>query len=312
MSLQLSSGVTLRPGSVATRDGRGWQRHDRMVALLLLAPAMLYLIVMSIYPTIWSAWLAFQNYLVYQPNKASFAGFDNFTDLFASEVFQQSFRVTLVFSAIAVSIECVLGLAIAVLLDRKMRGANLLRTLLIVPVMISPVGMGLTFRYIFAPTYGLLTYLMQSAGLPTADWTVSTTWALPAVIFIDVWQWTPFVALILLSGMQSVSVEVTEAAELDGLNEWQKLWQIVMPLIRPVVMVVVLIRLIDSIRIFDSVFVVTRGGPGSTTEVFSVLSYVTGFSEGDMGSAAAIAWVTVILVNVLVAIFLRALSKSVA
>jgi multiple sugar transport system permease protein len=312
MDLQLSSAGTLSPGtSSAVRTGGDWRRGDKMVAMLLLAPALLYLIVMSIYPTIWSLWLAFHNYLVYQPNKASFAGFDNFTDLLDSEVFRQSFRVTLAFSAIAVSIECALGLAIAVLLDRKMRGANLLRTLLIVPVMISPVGMGLTFRYIFAPTYGLLTYLMQSVGLPTADWTVSTVWALPAVIFIDVWQWTPFVALILLSGMQSVSVEVTEAAELDGLSEWQKLWRIVMPLIRPVVMVVVLIRLIDSIRMFDLVFVVTRGGPGSTTEVLSVMSYVTGFSEGDMGSAAAIAWVTVVLVNVLVAIFLRALSKSV-
>ncbi len=312
MDLQLSSVMTLSPGmSPAARDRGDWRRRDKMVAMLLLAPALLYLIVMSIYPTIWSLWLAFHNYLVYQPDKASFAGFDNFTDLLDSEVFRQSFRVTLAFSAIAVSIECVLGLAIAVLLDRKMRGANLLRTLLIVPVMISPVGMGLTFRYIFAPTYGLLTYLMQSVGLPTADWTVSTVWALPAVIFIDVWQWTPFVALILLSGMQSVSVEVTEAAELDGLSEWQKLWRIVMPLIRPVVMVVVLIRLIDSIRMFDLVFVVTRGGPGSATEVLSVMSYVTGFSEGDMGSAAAIAWVTVVLVNVLVAIFLRALSKSV-
>lgn len=312
MDLQLSSAVTLSSGtSSAARTGGDWRRGDKMVAVLLLAPALLYLIVMSIYPTIWSLWLAFHNYLVYQPDKASFAGFDNFTDLLDSEVFRQSFRVTLAFSAIAVSIECALGLAIAVLLDRKMRGANLLRTLLIVPVMISPVGMGLTFRYIFAPTYGLLTYLMQSVGLPTADWTVSTVWALPAVIFIDVWQWTPFVALILLSGMQSVSMEVTEAAELDGLSEWQKLWRIVMPLIRPVVMVVVLIRLIDSIRMFDLVFVVTRGGPGSATEVLSVMSYVTGFSEGDMGSAAAIAWVTVVLVNVLVAIFLRALSKSV-
>jgi multiple sugar transport system permease protein len=312
MDPQLSSAVTLSPGtSSAARAGEDWRRGDKMVAMLLLAPALLYLIVMSIYPTIWSLWLAFHNYLVYQPDKASFAGFDNFTDLLDSEVFRQSFRVTLAFSAIAVSIECALGLAIAVLLDRKMRGANLLRTLLIVPVMISPVGMGLTFRYIFAPTYGLLTYLMRSVGLPTADWTVSTVWALPAVIFIDVWQWTPFVALILLSGMQSVSVEVTEAAELDGLSEWQKLWRIVMPLIRPVVMVVVLIRLIDSIRMFDLVFVVTRGGPGSSTEVLSVMSYVTGFSEGDMGSAAAIAWVTVVLVNVLVAIFLRALSKSV-
>jgi multiple sugar transport system permease protein len=296
---------------LSSGGGPGWRRQDRIVAVLLLAPALLYLIVMSVYPTIYSLWLAFHNYMIYRRNNVSFAGFDNFTDLLDSEIFGQSFRVTLVFSAIAVSIECALGLAVAVLLDRKMRGANALRTLLIVPVMISPVGMGLTFRYIFAPTYGLLTYLMQGLGIPTADWTVSTVWALPAVIFVDVWQWTPFVALILLSGMQSVSVEVTEAAELDGLTEWQKLWRIVMPLIRPVVMVIVLIRLIDSIRMFDLVFVVTRGGPGSTTEVLSVLSYITGFVEGDMGTAAAIAWVTVVLVNVLVAIFLRALSRNV-
>ena len=289
-----------------------WQRNEKFVALLLLAPAVLYLFAMSVYPTIFSLWLAFHNYVIYRRDMVSFAGFDNFTDLLDSEVFGQSFRVTVLFSASAVAIEFMLGLAIAVLLDSKMRGANVLRTLLIVPVMISPVGMGLTFRYILAPTYGLLTYLMQSVGIPTADWTVSTTWALPAVVMVDVWQWTPFVTLILLSGMQSVSVEVTEAAELDGLTEWQKLWRIVMPLIRPVVMVVVLIRLIDSIRVFDLVFVLTRGGPASTTEVLSIFSYITGFTEGDMGSASAIAWVMVVFVNILVAIFLRALSKTVA
>jgi multiple sugar transport system permease protein len=280
------------------------------VALLLLAPAVLYLLAMSIYPTIYSLWIAFHNYSLYRRDLVSFSGIDNFTDLLDSDVFKQSFAVTLVFAAAAVVIELVLGFAIAVLLDRKMRGANALRTLLIIPVLISPVAMGLTFRYIFAPSYGLLTYLLRSAHLPTADWTVSVTWALPAVIFADVWQWTPFVALILLSGMQSVSTEVTEAAELDGLSEWQKLWRIVLPLIRPVLVVVVLIRLIDSIRMFDLVFVMTRGGPGSTTEVLSLFSYVTGFASGDMGSASAIAWVTVILVNVLVAIFLRFLSKT--
>ncbi len=289
-----------------------WQRREKLVALLLLAPAVLYLLALSIYPTVYSLWIAFHNYTMYRRDLISFAGFDNFTDLFDSEIFPQSVRVTALFAAIAVSIELALGLAIAVLLDRKMRGANALRTLLIVPVMISPVGMGLTFRYIFAPTYGLLTYLMHGVGIPTADWTVSVAWALPAVIFVDVWQWTPFVALILLSGMQSVSVEVTEAAELDGLSEWQKLWRIVMPLIRPVVMVVVLIRLIDSIRMFDLVYVLTRGGPGSTTEVLSVFSYVTAFNDGDMGSASAIAWITVVFVNILVAIFLRFLSKTVA
>ncbi|MGC2786382.1 MAG: sugar ABC transporter permease [Roseiarcus sp.] len=287
-----------------------WQRRDKLVAMLLLGPAVIYLLALSIYPTIYSLWIAFHNYSLYRRDLVSFSGIDNFTDLLDSDVFKQSFQVTLVFAAAAVLIELLLGLAIAVLLDRKMRGVNALRTLLMIPVLISPVAMGLTFRYIFAPTYGLLTYLLRLVHIPSPDWTVSVAWALPVVIFADVWQWTPFVALILLSGMQSVSTEVTEAAELDGLTEWQKLWRIVLPLIRPVLLVVVLIRLIDSIRMFDLVFVMTRGGPGSTTEVLSLFSYVTGFASGDMGSASAIAWVTVVIVNVLVAIFLRFLSKT--
>jgi multiple sugar transport system permease protein len=287
-----------------------WQRREKLVALLLLGPAVLYLLALSIYPTIYSLWIAFHNYSLYRRDLVSFSGIDNFTDLLDSDVFKQSFQVTLVFAAAAVLIELMLGFAIAVLLDRKMRGVNALRTLLMIPVLISPVAMGLTFRYIFAPTYGLLTYLLRIVHIPSPDWTVSVTWALPVVIFADVWQWTPFVALILLSGMQSVSTEVTEAAELDGLTEWQKLWRIVLPLIRPVLLVVVLIRLIDSIRMFDLVFVMTRGGPGSTTEVLSLFTYVTGFASGDMGSASAIAWVTVVIVNVLVAIFLRFLSKT--
>ena len=288
----------------------GWRQRERWVILLLLGPSILYLLAMSVYPTVYSLWLSVHNYTIYRPDMVSFAGLDNFTELLDKEVFAQSFWVTIRFSLFSVTLEFGLGLAVAVLLDRKMAGIGLLRTLLIVPVLISPVGMGLTFRYILAPTYGLLTYLLQSAGIPTADWMASTTWALPAVILVDVWQWTPFVTLILLSGMQSVSVEVVEAAELDGLTEWQKLWHIVLPLIRPVAMVVVLIRLIDSIRVFDMIFVLTRGGPGTSTEVLSIYSYVTGFTEGDMGSAAALAWVTVAFVNILVFFFLRALART--
>ena len=288
----------------------GWQQRERWVILLLLGPSVLYLLALSVYPTVYSLWLSVHNYTIYRPDMVSFAGLDNFAELLDKEVFAQSFWDTILFSLFSVTLEFGLGLAVAVLLDRKMAGIGLLRTLLIVPVLISPVGMGLTFRYILAPTYGLLTYLLQSAGIPTADWMASTTWALPAVILVDVWQWTPFVTLILLSGMQSVSVEVVEAAELDGLTEWQKLWHIVLPLIRPVALVVLLIRLIDSIRVFDMIFVLTRGGPGTSTEVLSIYSYVTGFTEGDMGSAAALAWVTVAFVNILVFFFLRALART--
>lgn len=287
-----------------------WQRKERVVAFLLLAPSVVYLFAMAVYPTAYSLWLAFQNYTIYRPDLVDFAGLDNFRALWDDEVFWKSMRVTLTFAASAVTIELVLGFAVAVLLDREMLGIGVLRTLLIVPVLISPVGMGLTWRYIFAPSYGLLNYGLQGVGLPPVDWIVSTTWALPMTVLVDVWQWTPFVTLILLSGMQSVPVEVVEAAALDGLSEWQKLWRIVIPLIRPVIAVVVLIRLIDAIRTFDLIFVLTRGGPGSSTEIVSIYSYITGFTSGDMGSAAAIAWITVILINILVLLFMRILAKT--
>ena len=287
-----------------------WQRKERVVAFLLLAPSVVYLFAMAIYPTAYSLWLAFQNYTIYRPDLVDFAGLDNFRALWDDEVFWKSMRVTLSFAASAVAIELVLGFAVAVLLDREMLGIGVLRTLLIVPVLISPVGMGLTWRYIFAPSYGLLNYGLQGVGLPPVDWIVSTTWALPMTVLVDVWQWTPFVTLILLSGMQSVSVEVVEAAALDGLTEWQKLRRIVIPLIRPVIAVVVLIRLIDAIRTFDLIFVLTRGGPGSSTEIVSIYSYITGFTSGDMGSAASIAWITVILINILVLLFMRTLAKT--
>ena len=301
----------MRPGLIKQRAPLAmWQRKEGWLALALLAPSVIYLFAMSVYPTVYSLWLAFHNYTLYRPDASSFAGFDNFTDLLADHVFKQSLVITLIFAAVSVALEFVLGLTMAVLLDRKMTGIGLLRTLLIVPVLISPVGMGLTFRYILAPSYGLLNYCLNAFGLPTGDWIVSTTWALPVVILVDVWQWTPFVALVLLSGMQGVSEEVTEAAELDGLSEFQKLTRIVLPMIKPIILVVVLIRIIDAIRSFDLVYVLTHGGPGSSTELLSIFSYVTGFTSGDMGSAAAIAWVTVILVNILVSFFLRALSRS--
>lgn len=297
-----------RPGMLARLTAAEYR--DTRVAYLLLLPSVLYLLAMSVYPMAYSLWLAFRNYLIYRPDLSSFAGFGNFGDLLRSVIFWKSLQVTLEFSAAAVAVEFFLGLAIAVLLDRQMRGIGVLRTLLVIPVLVSPVAMGLTFRYMYSPSYGLVNYLLQRAGLPRLDWIVSTTWALPAAILVDIWQWTPFMVLILLSGMQSVPVDIAEAAELDGLSRWQQLRRITIPLIRPVVLVVLLIRLIDSIRGFDLVYILTRGGPATATYLLSIHTYIKGFTEGDMGSASAIAWVTVVLVNILAIVFLRLLAKG--
>ena len=300
--------ATMRPGIVARLLAA--EHFDVRAAYLLLIPSVLYLLLMSVYPMAYSLWLAARNYLIYRPDLSSFVGVGNFLDLRRSAVFWESLGVTLKFAVVTVTVEFALGLAIAMLLDRQMRGMSIVRTLLVIPVLVSPVAMGLTFRYMYAPSYGLLNYLLQLVGLPRLDWIVSTTWALPAVILVDVWQWTPFVVLILLSGMQSVPVDIAEAADLDGLTPWQHLWRIVMPLMRPIVLVVLLIRLIDSIRGFDLIYILTRGGPSTATYLLSIHGYIRGFTEGDMGSAAAIAWVVVVLVNILAIVFLRLLARG--
>jgi multiple sugar transport system permease protein len=271
---------------------------------------VLFLLAMTIFPMGYSLWLAVRNYNIFAPQKARFVGLRNFGDLVHSDLFWKALRVTLLYTASALALEFVLGFLIAVLLDRRMRGIGVIRTLLVVPVFISPVAMGLTWRYMFQPSYGVINYLLGLAGVTGPNWIASTTWALPSVVMVDVWQWTPFVALILMAGMQSISPEIAEAADLDGLSRWQYLRLMALPLIRPIVVVVGLIRLIDALKTFDLIYIITRGGPVTATYTLSIHSYITGFSSGFMGSSAAIAWVIVILINVFTVIFLRILARG--
>jgi multiple sugar transport system permease protein len=251
-----------------------------------------------------------QQYNLSRPDLAHFVGLRNYGQLLQDDIFWKAVRVTLVFSALVLTIEFVLGFFIANLFDRDRRGMNLLRTLFIIPVFASPVAMGLTFRYMYQPSYGLINWALESVGLPRINWLASTQWALPAVVFVDVWQWTPFIALILLAGMQSISPEITEAAELDGLSRFEYLWRIVVPLLTPIIVVVGLIRLIDALKTFDLIYIVTRGGPGTTTYTLPLHSYAMGFESFLMGPSAAIAWFVVILVNIFVFIFLQLLARE--
>jgi multiple sugar transport system permease protein len=277
---------------------------------MLLLPSVLFLLAMTIFPTIYSLWMSFQQYNLSRPDLAHFVGLRNYSNLLTDDIFWKAVRVTLVFSLSVLAIEFVLGFFIANLFDRERKGMNLLRTLFIIPVFASPVAMGLTFRYMYQPGYGLINWVLEGVGLPRINWLASPQWAMPAVIIVDVWQWTPFIALILLAGMQSISPEITEAAELDGLSRFQYLWRIVLPLLTPVIVVVGLIRLIDALKTFDLIYIVTRGGPGTATYTLPLHAYATGFASFLMGPSAAIAWVVVIIVNIFAVIFLRLLSRE--
>lgn len=290
------------------RFRRPWSEAG--AAGLLLLPSVLFLVAMTIIPMVHSLWMSTRYYTLTRPDLAHFVGLRNFADLFRDGLFWQALQVTLIFTASVLILEFVLGCLIAVLLDRNMRGMGFVRTLYIIPVFVSPVAMGLTWRYMFQPGYGIINYVLEGVGLPRINWLASTDWAMPAVVIVDVWQWTPFVALILLAGMQSISTEIAEAANLDGLGRWQYLRRMVLPLIRPVIVVVGLIRLIDALKTFDLIYIVTRGGPGTATYSLPLHSYVTGFTSGFMGSSAAIAWVIVVLINILTFVFLRILARE--
>jgi multiple sugar transport system permease protein len=294
----------------ATAGASRQERSERRLATLLLLPAVGFLLLMTIFPTIYSLWMSMQQYNLSRPDLATFVGLRNYGQLLQDDIFWKSVRVTLVFSLAALALQFVFGFLIANMFDRERRGMSLLRTLFIIPVFTSPVALGLTWRYMYQPGYGLINYLFEQVGLPRINWLASTEWALPAVIVADVWQWTPFVALILLAGMQSISPEITEAAELDGLSRAQYMWRIVLPLLMPIIMVVGLIRLIDALKTFDLIYIITRGGPGTATYTLPLHAYSTGFASFLMGPSAAISWVLVIIVNIFATLFLVLLARG--
>ena len=285
-------------------------QQQRRIALLLLAPVVLVLLSLAIFPMIFSGMLSFRVDPIYNPNVARFIGWRNYNDLSQDSRFWNSIQLTLKWAVIVVTIQMILGFFLAILLDRKMKGAGLLRSLIIIPVFISPVAMGLTWRFIFEPVSGLANWILDTVfGLEKFLWLSNKSTALGTLMFVDCWQWTPFVALILLAGIQSISPGITEAARLDRVRGIAYYTRIVIPLIRPVIMVVVLIRLVDSIRTFDLNFVMTKGGPGSSTLLASTYDY-TIFEQGHLGLMAAYGFLILLLVNLVVLVFLNTFYRA--
>jgi multiple sugar transport system permease protein len=310
-SAQVEARPPMAVGPPAKRRRSGAvARHQRRVAYLLLAPAVLVLVGLAIFPTIFSATLSFRVDPLYNPTVARFVGWRNYNALFGDARFWESIRLTLLWAVVVVTIQMVLGFFLAILLDRKMRSAGLLRTLIILPVFISPIAMGLTWRFIFEPVSGLANWILVAGfGLEKYSWLSDKATALSTLMIVDCWQWTPFVALILLAGMQSISPEVVEAARLDRVRGLTYYRRIVIPLIRPVIMVVILIRLVDSIRIFDLNFIMTKGGPGSATLLASTYDY-TIFEQGHLGLMAAYGFLILLLINIVVGVFLNTLYRT--
>ena len=276
---------THRKREVVRRRGPqlSWQIY------LLLLPTILYLLIWTIWPLVYAVGVSLFRYNLMRPDLIKFVWLANYARAFNSSVFKGSLEVSATFTVAAVSSQFLLAFFLALVLDRTMRGIGLLRTLFIIPVFLSPTVVGLLWRNMYFADRGVVDYLFTRVGLPAVHWVGQASTSMAGVLIMDAWEWTPFVALVLLAGIQSVPPDIREAAELDGLNTFQYAWRILLPTLRPVILVVLLIRMIDTFKTFDSIWNLTRGGPGISTYMLSIFATQTGLTGGEIGLATAMA-----------------------
>ena len=253
---------------------------------LLLAPSLLFVLAVLVYP-LWDGVHASLYYYRYG-KPLRFVGLDNYVELWTNPQFLNSLAVTLKFVTLSVALETILGLALAMFCLREFRGIRLLRTVLIVPMVITPVVVAIVFRLIYASDAGMLTAFSETMGGEPVQILSHPVKAFLALVALDVWEWTPLMFLILLAGLQSLPVEPFEAARVDGAGAWRVFIDHTLPMLRPVLAIAIVLRTIDAFGTFDQVFVLTRGGPGEATRLLSIYGYDTAFKFQQTGFAAAL------------------------
>ena len=284
---------------------------DKNVKYLLIWPAVLILLLIGLFPIIYTLLVSFQNINMLEED-TSFSGFMHYAALFSDGRLWLSILHTLIFTAVALPIELILGLAMAYLFLDRMPGRQIFVALLVLPVMISPIVAGATWRLLFDNRFGPINQILGwiTGETQTILWLVNPTFVYPAILLAEIWQWTPFMFLLLLAGLSNVDQSQLEAAELDGASWWRTFTKIVLPAIRPVLAIALLIRALDLLRLFDVVWALTKGGPGTMTETISIYAYVQGFQQFETSYTAAIAIMIIILLSVVVILALKRMEIS--
>jgi len=262
------------------------QFYNRMTPYLFMAPAVIIMGIALLYPLGYMVYGSFKDWNPSQSiGEAEFVGFKNYVTLFYDPAFRESLGVTLTFAAVVVFAELLIGVGLALLLDRNIRGMSVLRTLFILPMMIAPVVVGLMWRFMYHPTVGTFNKFLTSIGLDRIDWLGHN--ALLSVIIADIWQWTPFIFILSLAALQSLPRSALEAARIDGATTWQQIIHIKLPLMMPVLIVTGLLRLIDAFKVLEVILVMTEGGPGLSTEILALRISRTATEFRELGVAAA-------------------------
>jgi multiple sugar transport system permease protein len=284
---------------------------DRQLAALFLTPTLLLLLFITIFPLIWSLFLSFTRYSVNRAQPPLFIGLRNYANILSDPDRWIYFRTTAAFVIMAVGIEFLLGFGIALLLQRKFPGRGLITVLMLTPMMLSPIVVGLFWRFLYDANFGVLNYVYQ--GLTGAhkpiEFLTNKDLALPAIVLVDVWMWTPFMMLISVAGLSAIPKYLYEAADVDRASTWFKFRHITLPMMTPLLIIALLFRTMDAFKLFDQVYILTEGGPGKVTEVISMHIYRVAFRQFETGLASALGYVVLVVVIALANMYIRYLNR---
>jgi len=276
----------------------------------LMLPMVLYLVTWRLLPLMYTAWLSFTQWNIGRISSPRFIGFANYVRLLSDSRFLGGLKISATFMIGATCLEVMLGVLLALLLRRRFRGQSIVQGILLIPMITSPAAVGVIWYVLYNANIGPLPALVRHMGLGTPDWLGSTTAALPAIIFADVWEWTPFIFILVLSGLQGIPDEVVEAARIDGASGWRIFWWVTLPLLRGVIIAAAILRAMDAFKIFDLIYIMTGGGPGESTESASFVVYQMAFTHFEFGYAGALVIVMLLLTTSLYWLYSRTSQES--
>ena len=278
---------------------------------VFILPATIMILVFSLFPLFFSLVLSFVSWdLSRLQGGIRFVGLKNFAELISDHRFWNTARATLIFVLGGVALQYIVGLGIALLLNKDIRFRRFFRVVFLMPMMLTPAAVGYVGRMLFNQTQGPVNYLIKHLGGPVIPWLSNSVMALPSLILVDTWEWVPFMIIVLLAGLQSLPPEVYEAAAADGASSFQVFRHVTFPMILPTTVTVILIRGLEAFKLFDIVAVMTGGGPGNATESVTWYAYLTALTFGRLGYASAIAYCLLIMVTIFSLVFLRSMRSA--
>lgn len=280
---------------------------ERNISWLFPLPAAIFILSMMAFPIVYTVWVSLTDWSMASSGSVKFIGLQNYIDLFSDDRFYNSVKLTLYFTALAVGVETVLGVAIALILNREFKGQGVVKGILLLPMVATPVAIGLAWTLFYEPTIGLGNYALRLLGMAPSKWLASNTAVIPSLALVDIWEWTPMVTLIVLAGLASLPNEPYEAALVDGASEWQILRYITLPLLLPTIMIAVVLRGIDAFKTFDIIYTMTAGGPGFASETLNIYAYNLAFGYFKFGAAssALVALLALVLGSSLLVLWMR-------